>query len=394
MQGGIVRNEDMLRRVNFRNVTGNDVQVIVLARGKGERLRPLTLNRPKALCPICNSSMLNRLLAQISVAGFRSVTLSLPSSLPTEEWASARRGFPRNLEVIERLALKPAIGSLDAVRQCLDSSRSRVLVVYGDSFLKADLARLLRNHHRWHLNDRAVATVLYHRPDDRHVPGEDGRTYHGIMSCEKSGRVIRFEEKPLASDVKPGFDLANAAVFIVERSIFRDPLFRDAADFSRHFFEPAINGGARVVYGLDIGRSGYRHDLGGLQRFFDGNMNVLSGQWKAPIPGRQIFAGVWCESGVKRSGATLIAPVAIARGVSLLPGCIVGPMAVLGDSCTIGENARVSHSVVMGGTYLGPGAEVLDSVVGAHTRIGAGVRVPRYSFIGDNAAVGFVPSNS
>jgi NDP-sugar pyrophosphorylase family protein len=322
------------------------------------------------------------------------VTLSLPSSLPTEDWASARREFPRNLEVIERPALKPANGSFGAVRQCLDSSCSRVLVVYGDSFLKSDLARLLRRHDRWHLKDRAVATVLYHRPDDLLVPGEDGRTYHGIMSCEKSGRVNRFEEKPLVSDVKPGFDLANAAVFIIERSVFRDPLFRRAADFSRHFFEPAINGGAQVVYGLEIGRDGYRHDLGGLQRFFEGNMNVLSGRWKAPIPGRQILPGVWCEPGVALKGATVIPPVAIARGVSLHPGCVVGPMVALGDSCIVGENVRVSNSVVMCGTYLAPGAEVLDSVIGAHCRVGQGVLLPPHSFIGDFAALGFIPSNS
>lgn len=385
----------MPRRANsLSRATGNDVQVIVLARGKGERLRPFTLNRPKALCPICNLSMLNRLLAQISAAGFRSVTLSLPSILPTEDWATVRRGFPRNLEVIERLAVKPATGSLDAVRQCLDSSCSRVLVVYGDSFLKTDLARILRHHDRWRLKDRAVATVLYHRPDDRHIPGEDGRTYHGIMSCEKSGRVVRFEEKPLVSDIKRGFDLANAAVFIVERSMFRDPLFRGAADFSRHFFEPAINGGARVVYGLEIGKGGYRHDLGGLQRFFEGNMNVLSGQWKAPIPGREILPGVWCERGVALKGATVIPPVVIGRGVLLHPGCVVGPMVALGELCIVGKNVRVSNSVVMPGTYLAPGAEVLDSVIGAHCRVGEGVLLPPHSFVGDFAALGFIPSNS
>ncbi len=370
------------------------MQVVVLARGKGERLRPLTLNRPKALCPICNCSILNRLLAQIRAAGFHKVTLSLPSKLPTDDWATASRGFPRNLEVIERKALKPATGSFDAVRQCLDQSSSRVLVVYGDSFLKTDLARLVRHHDQWHLKDRAVATVLYHRPEDRHVPGDDGRTYHGIMSCEKSGQVIRFEEKPLVSDVKPGFDLANAAVFMLERSVFRDSLFRGASDFSRHFFEPAINGGTRVVYGLDIGRGGYRHDLGGLQRFFEGNMNVLSGRWKAPIPGRQIRAGVWCKPGATLDGATLIPPVVIGRCVSLHPGCVVGPMVALGDSCTIGENARLSNSVVMFGTRLARGAEVIDSVVGAHSRIGEGIRIPPHSFIGDYAAVGFNPPNS
>ncbi len=322
------------------------------------------------------------------------MTLSLPSNLPTDDWATASRGFPRNLEVIERKALKPATGSFDAVRQCLDQSSSRVLVVYGDSFLKTDLARLVRHHDQWHLKDRAVATVLYHRPEDRHVPGDDGRTYHGIMSCEKSGQVIRFEEKPLVSDVKPGFDLANAAVFMLERSVFRDSLFRGASDFSRHFFEPAINGGTRVVYGLDIGRGGYRHDLGGLQRFFEGNMNVLSGRWKAPIPGRQIRAGVWCKPGATLDGATLIPPVVIGRCVSLHPGCVVGPMVALGDSCTIGENARLSNSVVMFGTRLARGAEVIDSVVGAHSRIGEGIRIPPHSFIGDYAAVGFNPPNS
>src|ERR1041385_6154787 len=119
------------------------LQVIVLARGKGERLRPFTLGRPKGLFPICNLSILGRLVVDLAEAGFPGVTLSLPSQLPSD-WADATRRFPRRLEIMPVIGDTSAGGSFIAARQCLNKQSDRILVIYGDSFLKADLQQLVR----------------------------------------------------------------------------------------------------------------------------------------------------------------------------------------------------------------------------------------------------------
>src|SRR3954454_22438251 len=43
---------------------------IVLAAGEGQRLRPLTLSTPKALCPVGNVPLLNRAQALLAARGF------------------------------------------------------------------------------------------------------------------------------------------------------------------------------------------------------------------------------------------------------------------------------------------------------------------------------------
>ncbi|NUR30106.1 MAG: NTP transferase domain-containing protein, partial [Catenulispora sp.] len=49
-----------------------NLAAIVLAAGEGQRLRPLTAIRPKALCPVGNVAMLDRalgLLASVGITG-------------------------------------------------------------------------------------------------------------------------------------------------------------------------------------------------------------------------------------------------------------------------------------------------------------------------------------
>jgi mannose-1-phosphate guanylyltransferase/phosphomannomutase len=308
------------------------------------------------------------------------VTLSLPNYLGPE-WEQVRERFPEALAVIERVG--SGAGSFAAAREALDSTSCRQLVIYGDSLLKVDLAQLARTHAVWRRERGVTATVLYHRPADLYAAGANGRTYHGIMSCSQEGEISRFVEKPLVTELAPGFDLANAAVFVIEREAFEDVRFKDASDFSYDFFQPAVANGWLSVYGVDIGDQGYRHDLGTPERLLEANIKVLSGEWSGTVPGRQIRPGVWCGEGVQIDGAAIVPPVALGQNVTLKPGCTVGPRAVVGDACTIAENAFVRDAVLLHGCKVAPRGRVTESILGAHCDIGQGVSLPDRSCVGD-----------
>jgi MurNAc alpha-1-phosphate uridylyltransferase len=54
-----------------RSAAGGDLCAVLLAAGEGTRLRPLTLHRPKALCPVGNQPLLDRALAAVAELGLR-----------------------------------------------------------------------------------------------------------------------------------------------------------------------------------------------------------------------------------------------------------------------------------------------------------------------------------
>ena len=356
------------------------IQVVILARGEGSRLRPFTLTRPKALCPVCNVPVLSRLLRQLQAHGFTSATVALPL-LSDEVWQEARATFPFDLRVDSRPSGHASKGSIPAVLDCLDPQALRVLVIYGDSLLRADLAGLVELHQTFRQHGGA-ATLLYHRPADRFTPERDGRTYHGILSLAADGRVTRFVEKPPVSELHPGFDLANAAVFVVERSVLEDSARAGATDFSRHLFEPAVREGRFPIYGAAIG-DGYRHDVGSVARLLEANAKVLAGEWAAELPGEPVAPGIWQGRGCSLAEATLTPPVLLGDEVKLGPMCRVGPGVVLGNGCEVGSGAVLRNAVLLQDCKVGERARVESSVLGARCQIGSAVRLPPYSALGD-----------
>ena len=180
-------------------------------------------------------------------------------------------------------------GQVPAVRELLDPKAPSVLVVYGDSFLSLDFRALL-DAHASARGQGGQATVVYHRPTDLRVPERDRRTYHGVMSVDEQGRVSRFVEKPNVDEVRPGFDLANAAVFVCDRVLLEDPAFGSASNFSYDVFEPAVRTSG-TIYGFNIG-TGYRHDVGSLTRLYELNVSLLRREDGRPPTGNGTGTGI------------------------------------------------------------------------------------------------------
>jgi mannose-1-phosphate guanylyltransferase/phosphomannomutase len=365
------------------------VQAVVLASGPGTRMRPFTLRRPKTLLPVCNVPILARLLVQLEAAGFRRVTVGL-SAVADEIWDRAQSLFPPHLEIDRgrsaSLALgRPRRGSVGGVRQCLEPGAERILVIYGDSLIQADFAALLEAHAAARRRQGA-ATVLYHRPADLRIPEKEGRTYHGVLSVNEDGLITRFVEKPKVEEIKPGFDLANAAVFVIERSWLDAKESADARDFSYDFFERALRDNLCPIYGCDIGR-GFRHDAGNVDRFLEANLKVLRGLWLAAVPGRQAAPGIWQQDEGPLDGVTLTAPVLLGRGVRLGAGAVVGPDVVIGDGCVVGEGAQIRRSVLLEECVISRACSLEGSVLGGHVRLGNHVHLPAGSALGDFSAV-------
>jgi NDP-sugar pyrophosphorylase family protein len=113
-----------------------ELVAVVLAAGEGRRLRPLTLLRPKPLCPVGGVPLLD--LALDRVRGVtRARAVNVHHGRPQIEAHLAVHHPDIHVSVEERLAL----GTAGALGQLRDWIAGRgVLVVNGDTFSDADLA--------------------------------------------------------------------------------------------------------------------------------------------------------------------------------------------------------------------------------------------------------------
>jgi mannose-1-phosphate guanylyltransferase/phosphomannomutase len=361
-----------------------DCQVLILAGGIGTRLRPLSIYTPKALSPVCNLSLLNRMLTELQSAGIGQATITLPP-MGDEIASRAKAAAPRGFDLLVELQIGAFAGTVPAVRRLLNHKDSPVLVIYGDSLLSVDFAALLEFHSGLKMNG-AGATILSHRPLDLRLEEAAGRTLYGVMAIDPCHRVIKFVEKPEIAEIVPGFDTANAAVFVCERALFEDNRFSEARDFSYEVFQPAVSENLVPIYACDIG-NGFRYDIGSIRRFYAANMDLLSGRLPGRIPGKQSLPGVWVGNG-NTSNGRLEPPVLLGDSLRISAEVRIGPDTIIGDGCIIGAGATIRRSIVMEGCKIGVGAVIDSCILGPHCVIEDNQRLPQHTVIGAYGLLG------
>lgn len=158
------------------------MHAIILAGGKGIRLRPYTTRLPKPLVPIGDEfSILDIVLTQLAQRGFDSATLAigyLGDLIRAYVGDGARWGMR-----IDYATEETPLGTIGPVLQILDRLPAHFLVMNGDVLTDLDYGDLLLRHVD---RDTPLTVATY----QRHV-----KIDFGVLGTEE-GRVIEFTEKP------------------------------------------------------------------------------------------------------------------------------------------------------------------------------------------------------
>lgn len=358
--------------------------VVILTSGRGIGMYPFTLQCPIALCPIANVSLLRRLLSQLHQAGIDQAVAVLPARAGGMS-ALATASSPSGLSLRVVFPQTPIRGQVGNVIEALAGLRGSTVVIYGDSFLSVDFKRLICCH-RENRSKGALVTVLYHRPSDLGMADKNGRTYHGVLAVSRDGRVTRFVEKPLVAELEPGFDLANAAVFVLEPELLDQACFQSAKNFSSDVFQPAVTAGV-PIFGCDIG-DGFRLDAGHISRWHDLNLKVIRKEINASAPGTEIRPSIWVGSGTDVAAARLIPPVVLGENVHLAAGVTLGPDVIIGNGCRIGHDAILKNAIVMEFCCIESNVRLDVCIVGPHSKISGRTKLPHHTVIGPHSVVG------
>ena len=158
-----------------------DVRVVILAGGKGTRLRPYTTVFPKPLMPIGEIPILGVVLRQLKHFGFRKVTLSV-NHLADLIRTFFGDGSKFGLELSYCMEDSPlgTAGSLSLVNDVTEN----FLVMNGDLLTTMDFSQMMR----FHIGSQAKATIGVHP--------RDVKIDFGVLDVSDNGELIEFKEKP------------------------------------------------------------------------------------------------------------------------------------------------------------------------------------------------------
>lgn len=290
---------------------------VILVGGEGTRLRPLTLDRPKAMLPIAGRPFLAHMLERLAAAGVRRVIFSC-GYLPDPIVAGLGDRFA---EMDLEYAVEPsAMDTAGAIRFAIEGrlDDEPFFALNGDVLMEASLGELME----FHRSRGARATVTLTEVDDP--------SRYGLVLSDAEGRVEAFLEKPepgSAVTLEPPYWI-NAGAYVLEPSFADLVPYLARVNIEREVFPKLVGDG---LYAWRC--SGYWNDIGTPESYLAANLH-LSG------------------------GAT-----------------------VLGERAEIGDGATVERSVVHEDAVIGPGAEVTDSVIGRGARVGARARISGSSVI-------------
>ena len=127
---------------------------LILAGGKGTRLRPLTLNTPKPIVPVANAPFLLYQLDLMMSAGITEVILSL-SYQPRKIEDLLQDGSDYGVGIRYAVEGTP-LGTGGAFKNAEDHIDSTTVVFNGDVLTSVDLPAVIRKHHE----SGAVATLV------------------------------------------------------------------------------------------------------------------------------------------------------------------------------------------------------------------------------------------
>ena len=207
------------------------LDALVLAGGLGTRLGPLATNRPKVMMPINGTPFLHYLLEYLHGFGIRRVVLALGHlAEAVTDYTSARSW--NGLEIVTSVE-SAQLGTGGSLRFALPLLRSAgVLVLNGDSFVRADLNRFAA----FHESKQALISLLL-----TYVPVADR---YGSVTTDAHEQVTSFREK-YAEGPADGF--VNAGVYLMARSVIEAMPEGQAISLEKEIF-PAYCG--RGLYGM------------------------------------------------------------------------------------------------------------------------------------------------
>lgn len=335
------------------------MKAVILAGGRGERLRPITDTRPKPLVPVLARPVMDYCLSLLAHHGVREAAVTTHYLADQIRHRYGAEAFGIKLCYSSE---ETPLGTAGGVKALEDFLRDEelFLVMSGDALCDFDLTRAVS----FHKNKRADATIVL---SSVKTPLE-----YGVVLSDTFERIFAFSEKPDWSETLS--DLVNTGVYILSPEVLKKIPVGMAFDFSHDLFPLLLQEGYRLFGYKD---EGYWCDIGKIPTLYRCNLDLIGGRARTYLP----------AEGKTVRGADGKGLSFIADGAEVESGAEIGSGSVLSPGVRVAQGARVSGSVVMEKCRIGKNATVQDAVLCENTSLQEGALALSGSVLGAGTVV-------
>jgi len=327
------------------------MKAMILAAGKGTRVRPLTYDLPKPMIPILGKPVMAYIIEHLAKYGINEIMVNV-SYLHEKiedyfgeghqygvQIGYSFEGYTKDDGEVVAQALGSA-GGMKKIQQFGGFFDDTTIVLCGDAIINLDIKSALFEHRR----RGALASVIC-----REVPWDKVSSY-GVVVSEKDGRIKQFQEKPTQEEALSNF--VSTGIYIFEPEVLDLIPAGQVFDIGSELFPLLVEKGL-PFYAQN--RTFSWIDIGSVKDYWKVSQSVLMGEVAhMDVPGMQLTDGVWVglNTNIDWEGTTIEGPVYIGSNCKIEAGStIIGP-------------TWIGH-----GSHLCPGASVVRSVLFEYTRV-------------------------
>jgi mannose-1-phosphate guanylyltransferase len=337
------------------------MKAMILAAGKGTRVRPLTHMMPKPMIPLIRKPIMEAIVDHLRQHGFDEIYVNtsylsgaIEDYFRDGDRFGVRMAFSYEGELVDGQLLDKPVGSAGGMRRIQDRCGffdSTFAVLCGDALIDVDLGEVLR----FHKASGAIATIV-----TKTVPWDEVQRY-GVVVSDTEGRVQRFQEKPKRAEAAS--NTINTGIYLFEPEIFQHIPAGREYDIGSQLFPALIAAGAHVAA---ISLPFQWVDIGCVADFWTATRMVLRGEiagfrqpGKLIAPGLRVGLGVHLADGP----ACVSGPVYIGAGTTIGPGVHIEGPTVIGANCVVESGARVRQSILWDYTRVAQGSFIDERIV-------------------------------
>jgi mannose-1-phosphate guanylyltransferase len=337
------------------------MKAMILAAGKGTRVRPITFTTPKPMIPILQKPVMEFLVELLRKHGFDQIMVNV-SHLANEIENYFRDGQRFGVDIAysfegrieDGQLIGDALGSAGGMRRIQDFSPffdDTFVVLCGDALIDLDLTTAVA----WHRQKGSIATVILKTVDLQDVSS------YGVVLTDESGKVQSFQEKPGVDEALS--NTINTGIYIFEPEVLDLIPSGQEFDIGSDLF-PKLVAMNMPFYGIAMDFQWV--DIGKVPDYWHAIRSVLMGEVKnVAIPGHEVAPGIYTglNVAVDWNKVDIQGPVYIGGMTCIEDGVkIIGPT-MIGPNCRICSGATVDNSVIFEHSRLGSEVRLVDKLV-------------------------------
>lgn len=297
------------------------MQAVIIAGGKGTRLRPLTYGCPKPMLPLVDRPFLEWMINRCREASVCDILLNVQyQARQVIDYFGDGDRFGVKIRYVEESTPLDTAGAIKLAEPYFTGES--LIVFNADILTDLDLPTLIK----FHQSNQSDATLTLTRVEDI--------TPFGLVELDSQNQVQAFREKPNAEQavefLAQGINTINAGTYVLEPKIFDIYPAGEPLSFERKVFPDVLSNGHKM---MGFVSEGYWMDMGTPAKYFQAQIDVLEEKVSFDFGDRieQQSKGIW-----------------IAKTANVSEGAVLESPCFIGDYASIGKDARIPSQTLIG----------------------------------------------